>query len=69
MRLALALCLAMVGCGDPGPELPVGWEEATLLVDFTQTECAGEPGSQNESIEVSGTLPTLRANWSKTQFR
>lgn len=69
MRACLVWPLLLVACGEPEPEMPEGWEDATLLVDFTQSDCAGDPGSAQEEILVQVTLPTVRVNWDKTLFR
>lgn len=46
MLLLLALACA--------PDLPVGWEDATRMDDFTQRECSGDPyGEYTSTVEAS----------------
>lgn len=43
----LVLPLIVTACGggggEPEPNLPTGWEEASRLADFSQSACGGDP--------------------------
>lgn len=58
----------LVGCGESGPNLPEGWEEAELIREFTQSECMGEPPADG-AIEVQGGIGTLTVTWENAAFR
>jgi hypothetical protein len=63
----------LAGCGgEEGPNLPVGWEEATLLIDFGQTACLGDPLDDPEATqEINASLlsGSARITWTNALFR
>ncbi|MFT7521138.1 MAG: hypothetical protein ACI9MC_003289 [Kiritimatiellia bacterium] len=58
-------------CGDDGPDLPEGWEEATAIFDFTQSACAGDPLTDDvvQNVEGQALSGSVRFTWSHITFR
>lgn len=45
------LTLLLLACA---PDLPAGWEDATLIKDFSQNECVGDPyGEYTSTVTAS----------------
>lgn len=68
----LPMLLLLTACGgEDEPELPPGWEEATLLVDFGQTECTGDPIDEQRTAEINGNILSgaIRVTWTNAVFR
>ena len=68
----LPMLLLLTACGgEDGPDLPVGWEEAELLVDFGQSACAGDPTEGARDVEINGAINSgaIRITWTNAVFR
>ncbi len=68
IRPAVFALFVIAGCGR---DLPPGWEDATLVEDFTQLECSGSPYEEYETVlaaeaEAGG---GLRVSWSNAHYR
>jgi hypothetical protein len=72
MRGSFAMVsLVLAGCSKAS-NLPDGWEDAALLLDFSQTACQGTVGEVEERTQEVGV--TLRSGsavvlWSNVVFR
>lgn len=72
MSRFFAVVVLLVACGGQESNLPEGWEEASLIVDFAQTVCLDEVDSDEEIVEeirVNAQSGAAVISWKNVVFR
>ena len=65
----IALSALTAGCGEEGPNLPEGWEEAELIRELEQSECAGDPGEVTPELQTQILTSSLLIDMTGIPFR
>lgn len=72
MRLPVLVCLLplVIACGEDGPDLPEGWEEAEPILEFEQSDCGADPSEGYETgINVQVSSGAADVTWTNQPFR